>query len=163
MSDSSQARFINPPNALRAKVTVGGPGAVSPEVLEKAEDVIAGMADDYVTWAQEDIGRISAALEDLCNAPPEGQGQALVRIYQISHDMKGQGGSFQYQLMTILGDLLCRYVEGRESATEADLAVIRLHIDAMQVVIAKQMTGDGGADGAKLLKGLELVVAKRRR
>ena len=35
-----KVEIINPPNAVKAKVRVGGPGAVDASALEKAEQVI---------------------------------------------------------------------------------------------------------------------------
>lgn len=161
MSEEQKPQFIRPPNTLRAKVVEGGPGAVNADVLEKAEQVIAGMADSYIEWAGEDIGRLSEALAALSRSG--GDMEKLRPIFQIAHDMKGQGGSFGYQLITVIGDKLCRFVEALEKVDGAELEVIRIHVDSMQLVITKRIKGDGGTDGATLLKGLEMVVAKRSR
>jgi len=40
MSDDD-VEIITPPNSLKSKVTVGGPGAVDPQALERAEKAIA--------------------------------------------------------------------------------------------------------------------------
>ena len=161
MSEEHKVQFIRPPNTLRAKVIEGGPGAINPDVLEKAEQVIAGMADSYIEWAAEDAARLSAALAALGGA--DGDVEKLRPIFQVAHDMKGQGGSFGYQLITVIGDKLCRFIETLERVGTVEVDVIRLHVDSIQLVIAKRMKGDGGADGTTLLKGLELVVAKRSR
>ena len=161
MSDEKKVRFITPPNTLRAKVAEGGPGAVTPEVLARAEKVIAGMTDSYVEWAASDLVRLEAVIAELKAAPTARHPEILKRIFHIAHDMKGQGGSFDYKLMTIIGDMLCRYVERLETASQAQVEVLALHLSTMQLVIAKQLKGDGGSDGAKLMRGLELVAAKR--
>ena len=49
MSDED-VQVIKPPNTLSAKVSKGGPGAVDLEAIERAEAVIAGMADNYLEW-----------------------------------------------------------------------------------------------------------------
>ena len=38
-----KVEIINPPNTVKAKVRVGGPGAVDTSTLEKAEEAIASM------------------------------------------------------------------------------------------------------------------------
>jgi len=159
MDDEPKAEVITPPDTLKKKVKTGGPGAVDLGTLERAEAVIADMTDNYVEWAAKDVAKIHQALENLKAEKTDRKG-ALARIFQLSHDMKGQGGSFGYTLMTILGGNLCNFVEKLEDAGSAEIEVIQLHISAMDLVIAKQMKGDGGKEGEQLLKGLGLVAAR---
>ena len=124
--------------------------------MAKAEEVIANLADDYLDWVREDLVRLEAAYEQLKNA--EGDAAAeLENVFQIAHDMKGQGGSFGYDLMTAIGDQLCRLVEKMDKAGPRELKMIRVHIDAMRVIITKELKGDGGNEGRQLLMGLTLV------
>ena len=51
-------------------------------------------------------------------------------------------------------------VEHRESFDEAEMNVVRVHIDALRMVIAQHLEGDGGAAGKALVRGLQLVIAK---
>ena len=62
--------------------------------------------------------------------------------------------------MTILGGKLCKFVEKLEDATAAEVEVIQLHVNTMDLVITKRMKGDGGKEGEQLLEGLGLVAAK---
>ncbi len=159
MSEESKAQFIQPPNTLKTKVVEGGPGAVNLAVLAKAEDVIAGMADAYEKWAAEDLDRLAKAVAELA-ANLDDPAAYKEKLFQVAHDMKGQGGSFGYDLMTVIGDGLCRFLEKREDYGPRELEAIQLHVAAMHVVMSKQMKGDGGPDGIKLLKGLEMVSTK---
>ncbi len=159
MDDEPKSEVIVPPDTLKKKVKIGGPGAVDLEALERAEAVIADMTDTYLEWAAEDLAKIHAAVEEL-KAENKDREKALARIFQLSHDMKGQGGSFGYALMTILGGNLCSFIEKLEAAGPAEVEVIQLHIDAMDLVITKHMKGDGGKEGEQLLEGLGLVAAK---
>ncbi len=160
MSGDNKPQVITPPNTLKSKVKIGGPGAVDPEVLERAESVIANLADNYLEWVQEDFEKITEAFEEL-KKQGDDSAEVLERIFQVAHDMKGQGGSFGYHLITIVGDKLCRFIEGMEDDLGiTDVEVIGLHIDAMRVIIAQRIEGDGGPVGEKLLKGLDMVTAK---
>ena len=163
MSDS--ARIIRPNLTLNSKVTVGGPGAVDEAMLEKAEQVIQNMSEDYLKWAKDDLARLAKAFAVLKAA---GGGQdaetaaQLEAIFAVSHDIKGQGGSFDYQLMTIVGNQLCRFIENLGGKADANaIEVIELHVNALQAVMAHKLKGDGGAIGKKFLTGLEQVIAKR--
>lgn len=163
MSDS--ARIIRPNLTLNSKVTVGGPGAVDEAMLEKAEAVIQNMSEDYLKWAKDDLARLAKAFSVLKAA---GGGQSaetaaqLESIFSISHDIKGQGGSFDFQLMTVVGNQLCRFIENLGGKADASaIEVIELHVNALQAVMAHKLKGDGGAIGKKFLAGLEQVIAKR--
>jgi hypothetical protein len=159
MSDDDTVNVIKPPDTLSAKVTKGGPGAVDLAAIERAESVIANMADSYLDWVEEDLVKITKAQEAL-KANPDDPVDRLDKVFQVAHDMKGQGGSFGYDLMTILGNDLCRFIEGKETVSKVDLEVIDLYIGTMHIVISKRMSGDGGAEGNKVLTGLAAVVAK---
>ena len=159
MDDEPKVEVITPPDTLKKKVKTGGPGAVDLDTLKRAEAVIADMTDHYVEWVTKDLEKIHQALEDL-KAEKKDHKDALAGIFQLAHDMKGQGGSFGYTLMTILGGNLCNVVEKLEDAGPAEVEVIQLHINAMDLVIAKEMKGDGGKEGEQLLEGLGLVAAK---
>lgn len=160
MNDQA-GKVIKPPNTLSQKVTVGGPGAVDAAALERAETVISDLAGDYVNWAKDDIKRLEGVFASMKTG--SGDNDKLAQeIFQVSHDIKGQGGSFDYPLMTIIGGQLCAFIDKREKAIDAGaVEVIGLHINAMQLVIAQALTGDGGAIGDQLLTGLEKVIEKR--
>ena len=156
---NEDAQIIKPPPTLQSKVEKGGPGAVDMEALAKAEEVIANLSDDYLDWVNEDFERLENAYEQLKSGEGD-EAENLDTVFQIAHDMKGQGGSFGYDLMTAIGDHLCRLVEKVDKAGPREIQMIRIHIDAMRVVITKELTGDGGDEGRKLLMGLTLVGEK---
>ncbi len=159
MDDEPEVEVITPPDTLKKKVKTGGPGAVDLDTLNRAEAVIADMTGKYLEWAAQDLAKIHQALEDL-KAEKTDHKDALARIFELSHDMRGQGGSFGYTLMTILGRTLCTFVEKLEDAGPAAVEVIQLPINAMDLVIARQRKGDGGREGEQLLTWLGLVAAK---
>lgn len=157
-----EGQLIRPPNTLKSKVKVGGPNAIDPDVLDKAEQLIADMADDYVTWAREDVIRLGAAY-DVLAADGGNNAENLDVVFQIAHDMKGQGGSFGYDLITAIGHELCRFIEKVEETgniTSSVVGAVKVHIDAVKRVIGDDMKGDGGEQGAHLLTGLQMVRQK---
>lgn len=149
---------INPPNTLKEKVGTGGPGAVDMEALKRAEEVIAGMTDTYLEWVAEDLKKIDAAYQKL-KAKPEGKDE-LDGVFQVSHDIKGQGGSFGYDLMTAIGNELCRLIERIDKVGPDELEAIRIHIDSMKLVMGNDMKGQGGKAGEQMLAGLQKVCDK---
>jgi chemotaxis protein histidine kinase CheA len=158
---NSAPQIIRPPQTLQSKVEKGGPGAVDLDALAKAEEVIANLAGDYLEWVREDFVRMEAAFAKL-KSGDGGDKENLEAMFQIAHDMKGQGGSFGYDLMTAIGDHMCRLLETLDKAGPREQTMIRVHIDAMRVVITKELKGDGGNEGRQLLMGLSLVGEKAK-
>ncbi|KAA5606948.1 Hpt domain-containing protein [Roseospira marina] len=140
--------------------TEGGlPAGVDRSAVEKAEALIASLHDDYVTWAREDVAALGLAVRRL-EADPPNPAVAKADVFRIAHDLKGQGGSFGYDLITQVGNALCRFLEAiGDPPTPAQLAVIRLHVEAIQTVLDRQMQGDGGAAGADMVDGLNREIA----
>jgi chemotaxis protein histidine kinase CheA len=155
-------QIIDPPNKLKDKVGIGGPNAVDAKTLEQAEQAIVDMTDSYLEWAVEDLAKVGAALDHLLEDPnATDRKQRLEKIFLIVHDMKGQGGSFNYRLITVIGDGLCRAIErmtGENIAAENE--VVKVHVDALKLVIGHRMDGDGGKEGEALVAGLRSVAAK---
>ena len=156
----SKPIFVDAPTALQAKVKVGGPGAVDAAALARAEQIIADMADDYLEWVEEDLATMEEVLAKMRAADTKDRARHIERIFQLSHDIKGQGGSFGYDMMTRIGDQLCTFVENLAGAAAAEIEVIQLHFDAMKLIIAKRMAGEGGEEAQKLFADLKKVTDK---
>ncbi len=150
---------INPPNNLKQKVGTGGAGAVDLEALERAEQVIAGMTDNYLEWVAEDLKKIDEAYAKLAAATGDRK-KEMEAVFHISHDIKGQGGSFGYDLMTAIANELCRLIEKAEKIGDAEVEAVKLHIASLKLVIGEDMKGQGGKAGEKMLAGLQQVCDK---
>ena len=156
---AQEPEYIYPPNTLKNKVTVDA-GSVDLVAIEQAEAAIADMKDDYLVWVKEDIDKLQGAY-DKAVGDVAGRAAAQEDIFSFAHDIKGQGGSFGYPLMTAVGNQLCKFIEGVDGTlSDAQLEVVKVHIDTMRLVIQEKMEGDGGKAGDRLLKGLTAVITK---
>jgi chemotaxis protein histidine kinase CheA len=161
MGDDDKPQMIQPPDHLRDKVSVTENG-VDLDALEQAEQIIAGMQDSYLEWVEDDLRKLGEGYARAVESTAEdSRRQALQDLFGIAHDVKGQGGSFDYPLMTAVGNSLCRYIERLDGPIrQSHLAVVKVHIDTMRMIIAQRMSGDGGKAGDNLLRGLDAAVAK---
>lgn len=161
MAEDEKPQIITPPNTLKAKVSVGGPNAVDLDALERAEQVIANMADSYLDWVEEDLKKISTAFDRLVEGSDDRE-KDLERVFAVAHDMKGQGGSFGFELITAIGNNLCRLIDRFDDSVTPQVQneAIRIHIEAMKLVISSRMKGDGGDQGTAILEGVQQMVLK---
>ncbi len=150
---------INPPNVLKKKVGTDGMGAIDLEAIEKAEEAIASMADSYLDSVADDLRNIDEAFEKL-EAATGDRKEELMGVFQTALILKGQGGSFGYDLMTTIGNELCRLIEKLDKAGPKEVEAIKLHIESMKLVIGNDIKGDGGDTGKEMLAGLQQVCDK---
>ena len=126
--------------------------------LERANAAIEALKETYaVEWAPAALAEM---YETLAAAQREriGRRSRFDRIYRIAHDMKGQGGTFGFPILTEIGESLCRVTAAREDASEGEFAVIRAHADTARRVIAERVEGDGGEIGQRLLADLQALI-----
>jgi hypothetical protein len=153
------AEIYEQPNPLRAKVSYG-PEGIDDKVLAKAEAAIANLGEEFLSWIEQDVKAAQQKFDSTVDLPEGERDHSMHELFNLLHDMKGQGGSFCYPLVTTIANGVCRFVESRSKYGPHEMDAIQLHIDALRMVVAHHLSGDGGYVGEKVLKGLEKVLAK---
>ncbi len=160
MSDNAATiEVIQPANPLRLKV--GPPRPADPGLLSRAEARVADLADDYRSWVQGDLEQLEARLAEAAAA-----GDTLARTstlraaYVLAHDIKGQGATFDYPLVTHVADSLCRYIERTVDLDRTDFKIAAAHAGALRAVLANDVRGDGGALGRQVVDSLAQAVQR---
>ena len=92
----------------------------------------------------------------------EKRAEALDRVYTIAHDLKGQGSSFGYPLITKVGALLCQYIKARRANDAQGLRIVAAHIEALGLIVEHKIGGDGGKLGTEMTGRLEKLVGTAR-
>jgi len=131
---------------------------VDPEALKRAEAALAALEHRYIEWAEADCARLAAAWA-AWSSDPDYDGAGLRRLFAVAHDMKGQAATFGYPLVGELGNRLCRLAEaGADGGLDPDQrARLAALIGAIGRVVRERLSGDGGADGAALLAGIDAL------
>ncbi|MEL3890494.1 Hpt domain-containing protein [Ferrovibrio sp. MS7] len=119
--------------------------------LAQAQAAVAGMADQYIGWVTADLERLDQAITRIDAANPA---MGLKGVYEVAHDIKGQGATFGYRLVTDIGALLCRYLHLSQERNTYDPAVIDAHVQALRTVIDNRVQGDAGELGKEILASL---------
>ncbi len=154
-------QYITPPNDLRKKQKMAGVNMnLDPAWVDAAERSIIAAKFDYLEAAHEDMARLATAydkaMKDSANRVVH-----IQELYGIVQSIKGQGTSFGYPLMTAVGTQLARFIEDcGENLTDAQMEAVKVHQEALRLVMQQKMEGDGGPIGQKLVAGLALVIKK---
>ena len=157
-------RFYRFKNKLREK-TIGlakmdnDDIAFDEDLMEKAMAVLDDMAEDYPDWVAGLIQQL-ADVHRRCVDTPEQRFQHFEQLHAIAHDMRGQGGTFGYPLMSNFADGLYDFTGVSAATSDKNVEIIKAHIDAMRLVIKDRISGDGGDIGSQLKLGLEAAIKK---
>ena len=118
---------------------------------EKAMAVLNDLAQDYLLWVQDDLKKLSDTYNKALNAGSVERANLIGQdLFRIAHDMKGQGSTFGYNLITDIANHLCRYIEQFDTFDDYQMNTIEIHINALKEIIEKQLIEDGGERGKEL-------------
>lgn len=157
-----KAQIIPPRPDLRRKAvnfTKGFDLKLSPSMVAKLEQVVHRARDSFTA----DIATRLATMRDMIRKAAAGLEEekvALTAIYSHSLEIKGAGGTIGFDLLTAIGKSLNDFVAGMETLDQRRIDIIGLHIDALYVVLADNITGRGGPTEAAVLKAFSAVRQK---
>jgi hypothetical protein len=128
------------------------------ETLARAEEATTALRANYTEWARIDVNHTQALL-DAAKKGPERRREQLDLLYAAMHNIKGQGTSFGYPLVTRIGQSLCRLIVPGRALDDAGLKIAQAHLDALKLVLDQKIAGKGGDVGDKLAARLESLTA----
>ncbi|MEO5337505.1 MAG: response regulator [Magnetospirillum sp. WYHS-4] len=162
--ETADVWFFRLPNRLKEKAGGlgkggGEPGDIPLDLLREAEAMLDRAALDFAQWATTYLAKLSDLCTDAVMKP--GRRDSYFReINLLAHELRGQGGTFGYPLVSMFGKML--YDLTGENCREDDNAVeiVKAHIDAMRAVLREKIAGDGGKIGRDLLVSLNQALDK---
>lgn len=139
------------PDWLETERPLGEAGRLSPELLEELR--IA-----YLESVRGDLEALDSLTEDLLQDRRPWR-ESLERLRRVVHNIKGQGASFGYPLMTELGESLHQLLRDapgaeRPAAVSEAKEVIQLHVLCLRRVIEGDLKGEPDAKGQSLVERL---------
>ncbi len=155
--NNSTVRFVQPPHQISERVSGGGD--ISDKMLARADAAVKRLSDQFTDLALNEIGKLDMLLKE-AQANPDKRPDIVRNIFMVVHDLRGQGATFDYPLLTRIGSSLCTFTEKLEGSSDKELQVIGVHVDALKAVMTHKISGDGGPVGREIAKGLEIAVQK---
>lgn len=158
----ARVRYYRLRNHLKEKAAgLGGTGGaqISAQALAAAEAEFARMSEDYPDWVQGHLKRLYDQHRS-CMERPEQRHQQFKQINEIAHDMKGQGGTFGFPLISQFADSLYGFTRPRDAYLDAEVDLVKAHVDAMNAVVKGRIKGPGGAIGQQLSETLAKAIER---
>lgn len=162
--DKSDVWYFRPPNRLKDKVAgIGavGAGELPLNLLDEAEENLARVSLEFADWALSYL----ASLSDYCTEAllhPTQRPKHFEEINLLAHELRGQGGTFGYPLITTFAKSLYDCTGKGCNVSDASVEVVKAHIDSMRAVLKERIKGDGGEVGKQIFKGLRKAISKHR-
>ena len=157
-SGDGPVEILKPPHSITGKVSVGGPNAVTEDLLDRTEaTLLANFSGQYLEWLKEDIQHLEREMRRLAT---ERAGEALDAVRGRLHEMRGMGSTFQFDLVTKISDQMYRLLSELDELDHERIAALHVHYDSLKMVFAKKLKGDGGEVGQVIMDGLQKVYVK---
>lgn len=152
--------YITPPNRMKQKV---GSGGIPEHVLERSQRYLESNPVDYSPYATEFMKQLHAIYKAGRDGKTGADAPSLREITQIIMQLKANGSMFHYQLLSMISDVLLRFMENVKHVDEDFLDILEVYIHILKVVIDKRLTGNGGTEGYALTDELNRACERYNR
>lgn len=157
MKEPGNVEIISPAGALAAKVGRDGPDAE--ELLARADAEIEKLIEGYAERTAGTLGVLTEALASARSDTADRPGH-VERIFALTHDIKGQAGTFGFELATEVADSQCRFIAQMDAAGDRELDLIGTHVGALNAIIRNGIRGDGGDTGREIIAALDAAIGR---
>jgi len=164
--DVEQAWMFCLPNMLMGKMGLpqGFSMELSMSVLKRAEASLRRHASGFAEWAAKDLEVLAAELRTArAEELPERRRRHLDRISRRAHELRGQGGTFGYPLVTEIARSLYHFTHPDAHQDGSTLDIAAVHLAALKTVVRQNVRGRGGTVGEQILAAFQSAVDKARR
>ena len=138
---------------LQSKVRV-----VSQDRLRKMEAVARVAMLELSTSFRRHVNLTLRDMFVLMSAPRHGDAEWRSKLHDLARDLQSVGGSFDYGLLSTIGEVMCRTIKDERLATDSILQRrLAAYAAALDAIIRIDLKGDGGNDGQELLSVLKIT------
>ncbi len=153
--NQGDCQVIETPAILQAKVGTGR--GMNLKLLKQAEAAVDELKEEYEARLCEEVAGLAMHYEKMKKAGE----YDLEHLYGLSHEMRCEGGTYDYPLISSFADTLCKFIEAQSTGLDdKGEKVVEAHIKALQAVSIGSIKGDGGEVGRSLVAGLDDMVAR---
>lgn len=150
-----EGELIAAPQDFRKHVReVAGSGMLDMDPVERAEQALAGLADEFPGWIQDELAELSTARDSLAEHGLDDASRE--RLYRAAHNLRGQAQMMNFPLVGAVSESLCNLLEGLPS-TKLTIELIDLYILAMRAMVGENAAGDSNSVARSLANQIGVV------
>jgi hypothetical protein len=138
---------------LRSKVKV-----VSHDRLRKMEAVARVAMLELSTSFRRHVNLTLRDMFVLMSTPRHEDAEWRGKLHELARDLQSVGGSFDYGLLSTIGEVMCQTIQDETLPTDHLLQRrLSAYAAALDAIIRIDLKGDGGNDGQELLSVLKIT------
>ncbi len=130
---------------------------IADDVLARAATIIDRLSAEYPAHASRDLEGLERAAASIAGDPASRRSHCG-DISRIAHDIRGQGATFGYPLLSRLATSLCLAMRSLEPQNRAMETIVDSHIAGMRALLSCRVTGKSDRSALTIATGLELLV-----
>lgn len=145
-TEDDKPKFTTPPNSLKRKV---GEGGIPAYILKRCQDYLESNPVDFTPYAMRHL----EGLKDLKNQIERGMiddETAREKLVNIVMQLKSNGSMFHYQLISMISDVMLRFMENVTRLTPDFLEIFGMYNRILGIILNKRLNGNGGREGYAL-------------
>lgn len=155
LAPASSAFVFEAPHEIRRKVKGGGP--LDAATLLRIEAAVAEQSAAFCEGVARDIDRMQQLVAAFASRPRDAVKQDILAVL---HEVRGQGTTFGFPLLTRIGNALSRFLQSIATVDDDAVEVVTGHLQAMQGVVGNRLSGDGERVGEQILRALDQAVQR---
>ncbi len=154
----TMVEFVKPPRALADKTGRGTPGA-GDRLIKKADEAVKEHQSkiDYKKIAGASLDKLNGLMRQFLT-DPDGQAETGNQIYELCHDLKGEGASFGYPAVSRCADLICRVMVSKTQRNQRFLEIVKIEVDSIRAMIRFDVKGNPRGMALEIIDALEFLV-----
>ncbi len=129
-----------------------------PQTSNDPSLISADMVEVFRTAATEQIATLERVMREIGAAPEQWEARKA-EAHDIAHNLKGQGASFGYPLITSIAQSLLNLLRGQEKSDPRAIKIAAAHVNALRTILDKDIQGSAGPRGEALVKRLGELTA----
>lgn len=147
---------IEPVIKLADKVLLPKDKMIPRHIFERAEAAAKALSAQFPQFAQTEIEQLRAIAAALSAASSAAMAQQEAdNLFFAAHDLKGQGGSFGFPLVSHVAASLCRLIRHAKQFDADIIAAVGVHIDALAVTISETLDYPESSEAKSLVSEIE--------
>jgi len=124
-----------------------------PELASVGLDKFLELQAAYEENLSKQCAELKSILRALGGSPTDEALNGDVRF--VAHLLKGGGGTFGYQLVTLIATNVDAFLKSKEILIQQDFRKLDRHVEVLTLIAEKSLSGDGGDAGRILYQGLK--------
>lgn len=157
----TKIQIFQPSSSLAKKVTLVD-DETTKNAIKQAENFMETQKINYPAWLDDDLKNLKNTFKKINPNSNNQQKNLLNDIFKISLEIKGQGGTYGYPLISYVADNICTLLDSVSKISKEDIEIIRIHIDLLSI-IAKNRIKDipNNQKTKQILNGLDKIIKNR--